>query len=828
MHEDFELDIATGKYRNTKTWRNKKHLWSDIVLKLTETHRTSETFKSYQAADKTRRDEIKDVGGFVGAYLVNGRRKPDTVLHRTLITLDADFAPADFWDKFQEKYRCEAVAYTTHSHSPEAPRFRLVIPLSREITRDEYEPIARRIAGDLNIEWFDHTTFQAERLMYWPSTSKDGEFFSGHQEGELLIPDSILDSYLDWRDTSEWPITEKFDNIIKRLLQKQGDPLTKPGLVGAMCRAYTIQEAIEEHLSDEYEPTDVEGRYTYMQGSTAAGAIVYEDKFLYSHHSTDPSGGHLCNVFDLIRLHKFGLMDEKVHTGTHVTQYPSYKAMEDFISKDPKTRAQLNEERIEGAKSMFDDIETWADDNKDWMEGLKSDKKCNLLSTVENFVLVLTSDTNLKNKIAFNEFTNRISVRSRLPWDKLDRFSYPRDWQDSDLSQLKVYLSCKPYAFQSLTKIEDVLSKVIEDNSFHPVVAYLDELQWDREPRIATLLQDYLGAADTPLNHAFIRKALVACVTRIYNPGTKVDTMVTLIGKEGMGKSTILKKIGGEWFSDSFNFSMLNQGARAVEQIQGKWIIEAPEMAGLKKADAESGKAFLSGYEDYYRGAYMRNPVLRPRQCVFWGTTNNKDFLHNEPGNRRHWPIEIGMLPVTKSVFTDLTPEVVGQIWAEAVELYRAGESLQLTPAMEREADKLRNDHTELDPRTPMVREYLNKQIPDDWYYKDIRDRRAALDGMSEITQPKNYRQVVSSNEIWYECFGDALTRLSKYEAKAIAQIMRMLPDWEATGKQLFIPGYGTVRYYARKNDLQPVIKPPTYKEWWRNRNNDEEEDDDL
>ena len=193
-------------------------------------------------------------------------------------------------------YSCAAVLYSTHKHEPDAPRYRLIIPLDRPVMSDEYQAIARKIAGLLGIENFDPTTFQPERLMYWPSTSKDGEYMFQEQDGKFLCADTVLNSYRDWRDSSEWPVSAKVDKIIQRGMAKQGDPLEKNGIVGAFCRSYTISEVIDEYLPKIYESCTVDGRFTYKEGSTAAGLVVYDDKYAYSHHGTDPISGKLCNA----------------------------------------------------------------------------------------------------------------------------------------------------------------------------------------------------------------------------------------------------------------------------------------------------------------------------------------------------------------------------------------------------------------------------------------------------------------------------------------------------------------------------------------------------
>jgi len=161
------LSIATGRSRFEKTWKNQEILWSDLVLRLSQTHRTAETYADYMAATKSRQDEIKDAcGGYVGGYIAGGRRKASNVTNRHLLTLDIDFGTKDIFDDFIMLYGCAGAMYSTHKSGPGQFRGRLVLPLSRAVFRDEYQAIARKVAGTLGIDAFDDTTFQPERLMY--------------------------------------------------------------------------------------------------------------------------------------------------------------------------------------------------------------------------------------------------------------------------------------------------------------------------------------------------------------------------------------------------------------------------------------------------------------------------------------------------------------------------------------------------------------------------------------------------------------------------------------------------------------------------------------
>ena len=306
---DRALDIATGNSRHQKTWKNQKMKWSELLARLENPTRTQETVAEFAKMPKKLQSDRKDVGGFVGGYLKKGRRVAPAVRHRDVLCLDADFATPELWDGWKDKYGNAAAIYSTHKHTPEAPRLRLVVLLSRQTTPDEYQAVGRRIAESLGIDQFDDTSYEPHRLMYWPSCSRDGEYVFDYIDAPALDVDAVLATYYDWTDVTAWPFSTRVTEAIRRTAAKQEDPLEKDGLVGAFCRAYfPISLAIDSFV-DSYEPCG-DGRYTYTEGSTAGGIVVYADKYTYSHHATDPASGHQCNAFDLVRLHRFGGLDE--------------------------------------------------------------------------------------------------------------------------------------------------------------------------------------------------------------------------------------------------------------------------------------------------------------------------------------------------------------------------------------------------------------------------------------------------------------------------------------------------------------------------------------
>ena len=780
---DKTLDLALGNSRKTKTWKNRQMQWSELVKRLSTTTRTPETMAEYRAMSQSQQADIKDVGGFVGGYCAEGSRT--SVTARSLVCLDADFADSELWDDWGLLYGNAAVVYSTHKHTLQKPRLRLVIPLSREVTPDEYPAIGRRIAATLGIDKFDNTTYDVGRLMYWPSTSQDGEFVFEYMDAPLLNPDTVLATYRDWKDISSWPMSSSEAEIVKKTATKMGDPLEKGGLIGAFCRAYyPISEAIEAFIPT-YQPCDEPNRYTYTEGSTAAGVVIYEDKFSFSHHGTDPASGQSLNAWDLVRVHKFHAMDEGCDPGTPTSSRPSYKAMAQMAAEDSRVKAQLvNDRKAEADIDFSEPLE-----NGDWQSKLKYTEKGVIAQTIDNAVIILSYDPEYAGSLAVNEMEHNIVAVANLPWKKTRE---PRQWVDSDDAALRHRME-QVYSLTGRDRIYDAVNIVAQRNSFHPVREYLDSCIWDGIPRVETLLVDYLGAEDSPYTRAVTRKTLVAAVARIYNPGCKFDYMLTLRGRQGIGKSALIAKLGGKWFSDSFTTL---SGKDAYEQVLGVWLVEVGELAGMRKAEAETIKLYISKQSDRFRPAYGRRIEEFPRQCVFIGTTNETQFLRDTTGNRRFWVVDTPNKP-SKDMWEDLTPEVVKLIWGEAVEIYKAGEPLYLSKELEAVARATQETYEEENPRAGLVAEYLDRKLPAGWEDMDLYSRRSWLETNAEGTEE---RTVVCTLEIWAEALGGNPDKFDRYAGKEVRDILAGMPEWRHMGNLTrTIKPYGRQRYFVKE-----------------------------
>lgn len=802
---DTTIIIATGKSRSARSWKSEKMTWSALTNKLAEPTVTNETAAEYAKMSKADQGRKKDVGGFVGGYIPgNGRRIRGAVKERYLITLDADNPGEDFIvDLDMELGGMEYVLYSTHSHTADNPRYRVIIPVDRPMAPDEYQAVSRRIADNIGIEFFDPSTHQAERLMYWPSRPKDVDYVYQHSEGSLVSVDTYLSTYRDWRDTSLWPTSEKESQIRLDAAKKQGNPLEKKGLIGAFCRCYSITEAIHKFLPEVYEPTAIEDRYTYVAGSSVGGLVIYDnDTFAYSNHATDPISGKLVNAFDLVRIHLFG--DKDPADETSVTKLPSYKDMIDFVNEDGAAPILLDKERM--ADMEFEDI---TDDDEDFLSKLKRDKNGTPESDVYNCLVVLKQDPALKGKIRLDEFAHRLVVIDDLPWRGKDETPY---WTDTDDACLRNYFATK-YLIKGKGIIDDALQEVTQDNKFHPVREYLRGITWDGECRLDTLFIDYIGAEDTEYIRAVTRKWMCGAVARVMDPGVKFDTAIVLYGSQGLGKSLILERLGRKWFNNSLVDIKTKD---ALEQIQGSWIVELAELAPTYKNDNEIVKAFISRTSDRFRSPYGRRTEEYPRQCVFAGSTNNLMFLKDRTGNRRFWPITGDKDRKTKHSW-ELSKDDIDQLWAEAFVYWSEGEPLVLEGALEEEALRIQLSHTEGGELVGLIEEYLDMLLPEDWESKDIYDRREYIRNYGDDDYCGSVqRERVCALEIWCEVMEGDRKNLQNAKAREIIDILQSIKGWspysKSVGKMRFGKMYGVQRAFIREdstlqNKAKTIVK---------------------
>ena len=810
MNHDRKLLIAIGRSRKASQWQNKEMLWSEFLDKLATKTRTRETVAEYAAMPKGERDTIKDVGGFVGGYLKNGKRNNASVVNRCMLCLDADNADPGLMDDLDMTFINAYALYSTHSHTPEKMRLRLIIPLTRTVTPDEYAAVSRRVADDLGLSRFDPTTFEPARLMYWPSTPEDGEFFFHCEDAPFLDPDEVLKTYADWRDASLWPTTQPVEERIRHTAGKQEDPTEKRGIIGAFCRAHTITDVLTHILHDQYTPTEQDDRYTFIGGSTTGGLVVYDDKYAFSHHATDPAGGKLCNAFDLVRWHLFTPGGTAPDGSSVGDEKSSIRRMQEYAAQDEATKRQLAEERLRQADEDFAEEpaepaipgDASESASSEWQSKLAYDKMGNLKNTLTNLLLIVQNDPQLKG-VVFNQLSDGMEIRDDIapvPWKHPSKF-----WRDADDKQIISYIETRYGAFSN-RNYDIAIGKVTDDRSYHPIRDYLSALpEWDQTPRIETLLIDYLGAPDNRYVRAVTRKTLCAAVKRVLQPGVKFDTMLVLNGPQGVGKSTLIAKLGGEWFNDSLSLND-TKDKTAAEKLQGFWIMEIGELAGLRKAEVETLRSFLSRQNDIYRASFGKRATPHLRQCVFFGTTNEESgYLRDTTGNRRFWPVKTPGNGYKHS--WQLTQREIDQIWAEALFYVQQGEKIYLDSELDALAQEEQREAMQTDEREGLVREYLDKLLPEDWETMDLPERRGflrgdAFTGGNRVGSVR--RNTVCALEIWCECFGRDSSAIRRSDSNDIFSMLARI-GWKKSeinskGTRR-LPLYGPQRCFDRTTE---------------------------
>lgn len=832
------LDISVADSR-FGPWKSKSYTIEAFYHLLSEPIRGKETRKEFDALTKREQSDMKDVGGFVGGALKNGQRKAGHVINRCLVSLDIDNVPTEKDDTDStgityenlvakvRNLRCNFAVYPTRKSRPSAPRLRVVFPTNRAMTADEYEPIARLCAKfiDPTMGIFDRTTFQPHRMMYWPSCCADTDYkFDSAANAPLIDVDGLLRTLPNWQDAAQWPRCPDEAEVEQRSADTQQLPTNKKGIIGAFCRVYDVPAAIEKFIPGTYERNG--NRLTYKAGSSANGAILYQDgQFLYSHHATDPASEQLCNSFDLVRIHLFGDLDAVASRTTPISKMPSYEAMCHMVKDDADVQKQLMDDKHNEVLKDFDgvkpapktleanvlgsdvianddgsnDLPTQIDHpymarpaktNESFIPA--TNDKGNVSSGAENAQALIETDPRLKNRIFRNTLSGRIICVGPFPWDYRTGL---RPWRDVDYAGIRRHLS-KYYQYENVSAIKEGVMLVANRHEVDPLVDYITGLNWDGVKRLDTFFIDYLGAEDNEYNRLVPRKALIGGVKRALVPGCKFDYMPILVGPQGCGKSTTLRKLGKDWFDDT----LLGFGDdKAAEHIQGFWLVEVGELGYMSRQESAVIKQFLSAQDDVYRAKYGISSESHLRRCIIWGTTNEAEFLKDDTGNRRFWPVDVGVQKPKRSVWSDLTSEVVDQLWAEAKALYDNGEDSEPNEHESKLAAQYQQMHQLSDPNAMAVAAFCNRLVPDEYYIwepaaqelyeKDYDVQKSKYD--EAVLHP---RKRVCAYDIQKYVFDRRDANLDRYAARDINRLICASGEWEK-------------KLYSTKDKLHPSVR---------------------
>ncbi|MDE5584472.1 MAG: toprim domain-containing protein, partial [Ruminococcus sp.] len=402
-------------------------------------------------------------------------------------------------------------------------------------------------------------------------------------------------------------------------------------------------------------------------------------------------------------------------------------------------------------------------DNSDWKSHLIRNLSDNSIkNNLRNIHMILENDINYGGKIRFNGL-------------KQMRTYCDKDWNDYLDCCLKLYLEEEYNLTTSIDTINQACTIIEQKHAYHPIRDYLNSIQWDGIHRIKSVFSDFLGATDNLYTQSVAVITFVGAVARVFEPGVKFDTCTVFVGKQGTGKSKFIGKIAvkPEWFTDGVTTF---DGKDFYESIQGKWIIELGEGTAFQKSIKERSKQAIASQQDFYRKPYGRHPEERPRQCVFFGTTNNYDFLKDETGDRRYYPIDVNIAKATKNIDKDLTPEYVSQLWAEALQLYKGGQSIYIQDSQVLAlAEQEQRKHFDESPLQSDIYNFLEILITKDWYTLSLEERMKHIrrHQAGNTSNGAYKRDRISVKEIVCELFGYELNQ--PIERKMSLEIARTL-----------------------------------------------------
>ena len=310
----------------------------------------------------------------------------------------------------------------------------------------------------------------------------------------------------------------------------------------------------------------------------------------------------------------------------------------------------------------------------------------------------------LRDLLGFNKLSQQIEFQRQAPWHE----DFKPIWTKEDAIHLKHYFADVRHFSVGVETVEEAAVIAAYDNSFNPLIDWLDSLEWDGKPRLTTWLTAYAGAIDTPYTRAVANITLISAVARAYEPGCKVDTMTVLEGAQGIGKGLMIEILGGQ-FASSIQLHISNDAdyRRTIRKMLGKWIIEVPEMTFTKRQDIEAVKAFMTTRVDNVVLMYDKTNRDLKRTSIFIGTFNptaDGTYLNDATGNRRYLPVTVSNNLKLEQLYVDRE-----QLFAEAVYKYKNGAKWHITnPLILRAAEEEQARRTTKSFYAEQLQEYFD------------------------------------------------------------------------------------------------------------------------
>lgn len=763
------FEIATAPRRNSKHWKDGRTTWGEVLSWLPNPRDKKEcgNYIFGKLGPCACSAEKCNCSARSCDHLTRGKT---SILRRRVLTHDLDRPDRGFSTNFFKTINWASALHTTYSSSPDAERFRTWILLSRDVNAEEYYQLSRVVMRMVGEKQYDPGSSQPERYMFRPAAQHRDWYSYEIGTGEPLPVDELLEQY----DPADFPQDVPKPHHSKR------SPFDLQGAVGAFNRAYDLDEVIAayelpyEKISDD--------RYHLVGASSQAGMGPVAEGLYYSHHVSDPAGGQTCSAFDLVRLHRFGDLDNGVPDTIPVNRRPSHEAMLDLAGIDPRVTAEL----------VGVDFDSDLDDSvaSDWRLNLRMNARTGQLQDiVQNWDLIRKNEPVFRN-LHFNEMTLAVEIDDDLPWRPVGRGGVT--FSATDRAELSMHIEREYGLRTSRQMIDDLVATAAAQQYRNPLRERLESLEWDGVPRLEECLP---GVVPTPYTRLVARKVMTAAVARVMSPGIKWDHTLVLFGAEGLGKSHWIERMGMGY---SATLGRIGDKDTLIA-MQRSWIMVSDEGYSLKKADSDVQKEFLTRTDDIFRMPYDREAQAHKRRCVIWGTTNDQVFLRRQEGNRRFLIVQC-----TERVdFDILTEDYVDQVWAEAMTLYRAGERLFLTDRESKLATSERELFIEEDALVGLIQEYLDTPVPDDWESMSpearVLWRQSLADGM--VPRGEGSIDRVCSTQIWVEALGKRVGDARRTDLLEINAALKRTPGWVALPSRHRLPFYGPQLVFVRDEE---------------------------
>lgn len=587
--------------------------------------------------------------------------------------------------------------YTTRSATPETRKWRALIPLQTPIRGEDYHDNATAFFDLLEeassgVLIPDRKLSLPGQLVYLPNRGAHYEYHLDKAARLDLTPDHpIMQRAAETRRLRAEAEKEAAADRARRAARRAAQAEDTDSPVDHFNQRHSVEDLLLRygykragHSQDYRSPAQSSGSYATrcygeywisLSGSDAANEIG----------NATANGNRFGDAFDLfVHFDHGGDFKRAVNAYAHEVRL-----------LNPQRDEEDREDPLEGFEKIEDspDVDDppppgggkakKEDDGDNWSRGLIVNSRGTPIFNTANVVLILREHEDMAGCFAFDEFRQAKQVCRPLPGSHARRKSFrPRDLQDHDVTTVVSWFNRNTFPMATKGIVADAIDAVAVINTRHPVREYLDALpEWDGVERIATWLLDYCAVAPADdAQRAYVNEAgkrwLISAIARIMRPGCKADGVLILEGKQGARKSTTLRILAGDdWFGDSLPNL---QSKDASDYVRGKWIIEMAELSNMNKAEVEVVKAFISRNSERFRPAYGRNEITYERQCIFAGSTNKTDYLRDETGNRRFWPVKVGPRCDTDSLKRDRD-----QIWAEALKCFNAGEPWWLAEDIE-------------------------------------------------------------------------------------------------------------------------------------------------